>query len=195
MDLHDRGTDSEELMADIIQQLQKDHLNAARLLDLLEVQIGTLHDGENPDYLLMLDVMRYMTHYPDLFHHPREDVVFKKLKQRDASARPIVDSLVEEHKALVEKGLQFYECLYTVVSEVTVPRETLESQGRDYIAFLRSHMDKEEGEVFPLAAKILREKDWAEIDTAMELEEDPVFGKVVEEEYRALYDLLTQQSA
>ena len=41
----------------------------------------------------------------------------------------------------------------------------------------------------------LPEKDWAEIDTAMELEADPVFGKVVEEEYRGLFDLLTQQSA
>ena len=182
-------------MADIIQQLQKDHLIAARLLDLLEVQIGTLHDGGTPDYLLMLDVMHYMTHYPDLFHHPREDLVFKKLKQRDASARPIVDSLVKEHKALAEKGVQFHECLHTVVSELMVPRESLESQGRDYIAFLRSHMDKEEGEVFPLAAKVLREKDWAEIDTTMEVKEDPVFGKVLGEEYRALCVFLTQQSA
>ena len=150
-------------MADIIQQLKQDHLNAARLLDLLEVQIGTLHDGETPDYLLMLNVMHYMTHYPDLFHHPKEDLVFKKLKQRDASARPIVDNLVEEHKALAGKGARFLECLYTVVSELMVSRETLESQGRDYIAFLRSHMDKEEDEIFPLAAKVLREKDWSEI--------------------------------
>ncbi len=182
-------------MADIIQQLQKDHLSAARLLDLLEVQIGTLHDGETSDYHLMLDVMHYMTHYPDLFHHPKEDLVFKKLKQRDASARLIVDSLVEEHKALAEKGARFFGCLHTVVSELMVSRESLESQGRDYIAFLRSHMDKEEDEVFPLSEKVLREKDWAEIDTAMEAKEDPVFGKVVGEEYRALYDLLTQQSA
>ncbi len=34
--------------------------------------------------------------------------------------------------------------LQTVVSESMVPRETLESQGRGYIAFLRSHMKKEE---------------------------------------------------
>ena len=179
-------------MVDIIQQLQKDHLNAARLLDFLEGQIGTLHDGENPDYPLMLDVMRYMTHYPGLFHHPKEDLVFEKLKARDASARSMVDNLVEEHRALAGKGGQFFESLSSAVSELLVPRETLESQGRDYIAFLRSHMDKEEGEVFPLAAKVLREKDWAEIDAAMELEEDPVFGKVLGEQYRTLYDLLAR---
>ncbi len=69
-------------MAHIIQQLQKDHLNVARLLDLLETQIGALHDGETPDYLLMLDVMCYMRHYPDLFHHP-------KVK---GSNRPIADA-------------------------------------------------------------------------------------------------------
>lgn len=178
-------------MADIIQQLRKDHLNAAKLLDLLEAQIETLDKGETTDYLLMLDAMHYMTHYPDLFHHPKEDLVFKKLKQRDVSARPTVDNLVEEHKALAEKGVQFYECLQTIVSELMVSRESLESRGRDYIAFLRSHMNKEEDEIFPLASAVLREKDWAEIDTAMEAKEDPVFGKVVEENYRALYDFLT----
>ncbi len=76
-----------------------------------------------------------------------------------------------------------------------VPRETLESQGRDYIAFLRGHMDKEEERVFPLASKVLREEDWAEIDTAMASQADPVFGKVVGGKYRALYDFLTQQGA
>ena len=182
-------------MAHIIQQLQKDHLNAARLLDLLEAQIGILHDGETPDYLLMLDVMCYMRHYPDLFHHPKEDLVFEKLKERDPSARRIVDNLMQEHKALAEKGAQFFESLQIVVSESMVPRETLESQGRGYIAFLCSHMDKEEDQVFPLASKVLREEDWAEIYTAMESKADPVFGKVVAGKYRALYDFLTQQSA
>ncbi len=182
-------------MAHIIQQLQKDHLNVARLLDLLEAQIGTLNHGGTPDYLLMFDVMCYMRHYPDLFHHPKEDLVFEKLKERDANACPIVDNLMEEHKALAEKGVQFFESLQTIVSESMVPRETLESQGRGYIAFLRSHMDKEEDQAFPLASKVLREEDWAEIDTAMESKADPVFGKVVGGKYRALYDFLTQQGA
>ncbi len=85
--------------------------------------------------------------------------------------------------------------LQTVVSESMVPRETLESQGRGYIAFPRSHMDKEEDQAFPLASKVLREQDWAEIDTAMASKAHPVFGKVVAGKYRALYDFLTQQSA
>ncbi len=182
-------------MAHIIQQLQQDHLNVARLLDLLEAQTETLHDGETPDCLMMFDVMCYMRHYPDLFHHPTEDLIFEKLKERDPSACPIVDNLMEEHKALAEKGAQFFEPLQTIVSESMVPRETLESQGRGYIAFLRSHMDKEEDQVFPLASKVLREEDWAEIDTAMASKADPVFGKVVGGKYRALYDFLTQQSA
>ncbi len=139
-------------MAHIIQQLQKDHLNATRLLDLLEAQIGILNHGGTPDYLLMFDVMCYMRHYPDLFHHPQEDLIFEKLKERDPSARAIVDKLMEEHKALAEKGAQFFESLQIVVSESMVPRETLDSQGRGYIAFLCSHMDKEEERVFPLAS-------------------------------------------
>jgi hemerythrin-like domain-containing protein len=180
-------------MADIIQQLQKDHLNAVKLLDILEVQVRTLHEDETNDYLLMFDVMHYMRQYSDLFHHPKEDLIFEKLKDRDASARPIVDKLMVEHKALEEKGAQFFESLQAIVNESIVSRETLESQGHSYITLVYSHMKKEEDQVFPLASKLLREEDWAEIDMAMESKADPIFGGAVEEKYRTLYKFLIQQ--
>ena len=64
-----------------------DHVNFGRLLNLLEGQLQLLHDDGSPDYELMLDIMYYMTHYSDLLHHPKEDIVFARIKARDASAR------------------------------------------------------------------------------------------------------------
>lgn len=55
-------------MTSTIDALQKEHTDFAKLLDLLEAQIGAFHRGERPDYDLMLDVFYYMTHYPDRFH-------------------------------------------------------------------------------------------------------------------------------
>ena len=179
-------------MTHIILQLKQDHINIAKLLDLLEVQLGTLQEGETPDYLLMFDVMCYMRRYPDLFHHPKEDLVFEKLKNRDVSACPIVDILMEEHKVLAAMGAQFFKSLKAIVNESIVSRESLESEGREYIALLCSHMNREEDQVFPLASKVLREEDWVEIDMAMELTADPVFGRAEGEKYRALYNYLTQ---
>ena len=182
-------------MAEIIRQLRQDHINIAKLLELLEAQIGSLDEGEIPDYLLMFDVMCYLRRYPDLFHHPREDLIFEKLKNRDASTCPIVDNLIEEHKALAAMGAQFFMSLQAVVNESIVSRETLVSEGRAYIAFQSSHMNREEDQVFPLASKVLCEEDWVEIDMAMEMEADPVFGGVEGGKYRALYKFLTQQHA
>jgi hemerythrin-like domain-containing protein len=181
-------------MSDVIRQLHTDHIHIARLLDLLEVQLGMFHEDGRPDYALMMDTMQYMTNYPDLFHHPKEDVVFHILMERDASTKPVVQDLLKMHQVLAEKGLQFLESLRTVVNELMVERETLESQGREYIALLRHHMDVEEGQVFPHAARILSQEDWRRIDGAVEAMEDPLFGHRVQSEYLALYDFIRQQS-
>ena len=42
-------------MTNDIDKLQKEHTDFAKLLDLLEAQIGLFHRGERPDYDLMLD--------------------------------------------------------------------------------------------------------------------------------------------
>ena len=60
-----------------------DHANFARLLDLLEAQLDLFHRGETPHYELMLDIMFYMTHYPDVLHHPKEDMAFTRIRERE----------------------------------------------------------------------------------------------------------------
>lgn len=181
-------------MSDIIHKLRIDHLNISRLLDILEEQLQLFHEGDKPDYVLMLDIMQYMTHYPDLFHHPKEDLIFKKLVERDASARLVVNDLLKKHEVLAEKGGKFSESLRTVLNEFMVERETVETQGRDYITTLRHHIDVEEGQVFPLASKVLADEDWEEIDNSMDAMEDPLFGDVVQKEYLALYEYIRHQS-
>ena len=41
----------------------------------------------------MLDVMYYMTHYSDVVHHPKEDLVYAMVKEREKAAAPKVDEL------------------------------------------------------------------------------------------------------
>ena len=51
-------------------------------------------------------------------------------------------------------------------------------------------MSKEEGQVFPRVQHVLVDEDWREIVGALKRQEDPVFGKIVAEQYRTLYDCL-----
>lgn len=175
--------------------LQLDHVNFTRLLDMLDRQLDAVvrMDG-SANYDLMQDIMLYMTHYPDKFHHPKEDLIFTRLVARDASARPVIDQLMKEHKVLAEKGTIFRETLRAVSDGELVRRATIESQGRDYVASLRAHASTEESRVFPLAESQLFVGDWAAIEDEIEHMEDPLFGQVVADDYRALYEFIMRES-
>lgn len=182
-------------MSNTMRALRLDHENFTRLLDLLDIQLdAVVHGDRTVDYDLMQDIMRYMTHYPDRFHHPKEDLVFTRLVARDASVRPVVDELMREHKVLAVKGTKFREVLRTVIDGGLVRRETIESRGRDYVASLRVHAHTEESQVFPAAESQLLEEDWAAIHDEIEHMDDPLFGRVVAEDYRSLYEFVMGES-
>lgn len=173
-------------MSDSIALWHAEHANFATLLGLLEGQLDRFHKGEKPDYELMLDIMFYMTHYSDVLHHPKEDLAFARIKEREVNARPLVDELTEQHARLKEFGDALVRALDDIVNGSITSRERVEVPGRAYIADFRSHMLKEETAILPLAAKLLRARDWAVIDAAIRHIDDPLFGKDGEERYAAL---------
>lgn len=173
-------------MTDTLAVWRTEHLNFAKLLDILEEQLQHLHTGDEPNYELMLDIMFYMTHYSDLLHHPREDLAFAKIKERDASAGPLVDELARQHALIKECGEELVTDLDGIVNGSILSRQQVEMPGRSYIANFRGHMQREETEILPLAAKLLRDKDWIRIETAIQHLKDPVFGSGAELRYAAL---------
>ena len=181
-------------MSDIMEQLKADHVNVARLLDTLHRQIDVVHREGVADFALMHHIMIYMTHYPDHTHHPMEDLVFERLADHDKNAGDIVARLEREHVALAEKGQRFLEMLRHVVDGAMVERDLLEDAGRDYVAFLRSHMEFEDSDAFPRAEKALTAEDWRQVAAGFEARTDPVFGPVVAEEFRELYEYIVKES-
>ncbi len=173
-------------MSDSIALWHTEHVNFATLLDLLDGQFDLFHKGESPDYELMLDIMFYMTHYPDVSHHPKEDLAFARIKERAVNARPIVDELSEQHARLKEDGNALVRALDDIVNGSITSREHVETPGRAYVADFRKHMQTEETAMLPLAAKLLRSGDWASIDAAIRHVDDPLFGENGEERYAAL---------
>ena len=181
-------------MSAIMEQLKTDHHNIARLLATLEEQMDVVRSEGNADFELVHDIMRYMTHYPDHTHHPIEDLVFQKLLEYDSQAGEIVSRLEREHAGLAEKGLRFLEMLRHVVDGALVERDVLESTGRDYIEFLRSHMAIEDSEAFPRAEKTLSEEDWDDVASSFEARVDPIFGPITDKEFKALYEYIQRES-
>ena len=181
-------------MSAIMEQLKADHGNVSRLLATLEKQMKVVHDEENADFELMHDIMVYMTHYPDRTHHPMEDLVFQKLSSRDSSADRVVTQLEREHAGLAEKGNRFMEMLRHVVDGALVERNVLEDTGRDYIAFLKNHMQLEDSDAFPRAEQALSDEDWEDVASSIEARTDPVFGPIIADEFRSLYEHIQNES-
>lgn len=184
---------SQIAMSKYIAQWQEEHANFGRLLVLLEAQIALFHQGERPDYDVMLDIMYYMTQYPNRFHHPREDLAFGRLVEHDASTKAAVDDLARQHKVIMESGANLLEDLGAIVSGAVMTRETVESQAQTYITYMRNHMTKEEAELFPLAHRLLKGEDWRLIDAAIRLIDDPLFGDVVEQRFRSIHHHIGRQ--
>ena len=134
----------------------------------------------------MLDIMFYMTHYPDVLHHPKEDLAFARIKQRAADSGRIVDELTEQHALLKESGDALVHALDDIVNGSIMPREHVEEPARAYVADFRRHMHTEETAILPLAATLLRASDWVAIDAAIRHMDDPLFAKNGEERYAAL---------
>jgi hemerythrin-like domain-containing protein len=173
-------------MSDSIALWRAEHDNFATLLDLLEGQLDLFHEGEKPNYEMMQDIMFYMTHYPDVLHHPREDLAFARIRELEVNARPVVDDLTEQHVRLKDFGDAFVRALDSIVNGSIESREHVEVPGRAYVAEFRSHMMKEEQAILPLAAKLLSERDWAAIAAAVRHIDDPLFGRRGEERYASL---------
>lgn len=179
----------------ILDQLKLDHENVAHLMDILDNQLDRIRELKSADFDLIRDIMHYMVHYPDRVHHPMEDLVAKKLIEREPAAETIASVLVREHEGLLEKGRAFLDIASNVADGAMVLREELESKGEDYVAFMRSHMQKEDDEFFPLAEKSLTEEDWNAVADSMEQQADPVFGTIVDTQYQELYAFIQQQSS
>ena len=181
-------------MSDVIAALDRDHANVAKLLEILESEMLAIEVGKTPDYPLMQDIMRYMTQYPDRFHHPKEDLIFKQLLKRNPGARDDVEDLLEEHVSIGLAGQEFDRILRTSGIDSVEVREQLEAAGFAYIRALREHMLKEEKKLFPLAMEVLTKEDWQVIDEEVDAVEDPLFEAQIADEYQRLYKLIIDQT-
>ena len=72
-------------MVQIMQTLRQDHRNMLQLLQMLEQQIGQVVANDSPDFALIDEVMSYCLTYPDQFHHPKEDIIYRALIDKGAN--------------------------------------------------------------------------------------------------------------
>src|SRR6201987_4695051 len=81
----------------IIERLSQEHRNIERLFAILERELEVFDRGDRPDYEVIRAVISYFEVYPEVYHHPQEDLVFARLRSRDPVAAAKVGDLAHEH--------------------------------------------------------------------------------------------------
>ena len=166
--------------------LRGDHRNMALLLDLLDAEIDSLSVSEEPDYDLVLDIMLYVTEYPDVVHHPKEDIVFRHLKSLRPEIRTDLERVETDHQYLEESGLKLKNDMEAISNGAKLDRGELIEKFHHYMEQLREHMYWEETDLFSVADELQLYGDWSEVVLKNNEISDPLFGSRVERKYRRL---------
>jgi len=85
-------------MTYVVEVLRQEHRNIEKLLRVLEQELSVFNRGERPNYEVILGVIDYFKDYPDSCHHPKEDMIFERLKSRDRVAAANIGDLETEHQ-------------------------------------------------------------------------------------------------
>lgn len=177
----------------ILDQLHQDHVNYSKLLDLLDEEIRLMEtpDG-NPDLYKMYMIMKYMHHYPDIYHHPHEEIIFNHLAGVDFPEKEIINEIAKEHDHLTRLGGQLEDILRNIINCNIYPKDKIIEPARKYITSLKQHMDIEEGKIFPVIKQLMKKDDWEAVQNQVEHIHDPLFGEVISDEYSSIYESISK---
>jgi hemerythrin-like domain-containing protein len=175
-------------MTEMIELLRGEHRDIEQLLNVLEDELKVFDRGERPDYEVIEAIISYFQDYPDCCHHPKEDMIFDKLKTRDPPAAKSIGDAEAEHRQETERLDRVARVVRNVLLDRAIVRQTFSDVMRDFIDHQRVHMAMEERMLFPAAKNALRSEDWREIDLKWNDRTESLFNVAMDEKLHSLRD-------
>lgn len=161
-------------MPETVDVLRAEHKNMTRVLDLLEQQIALFETAEEPDYDLIGEIIDYFRRFPDLYHHPKEELILTRLRARAREQAKRIGDLESQHKDCSELLQNFARTVVKVLLGSEIPREEFIRVAREFIDNERAHMRGEEEVFFPIVLEHLTDSDWRAIDDKARRFADPL---------------------
>jgi len=161
---------------------------AAMLRSILMLLARHRRQGTLPDFGALRAMLFYVDEFPEKRHHRKEsELLFPKLRARTPLSRDLLDRLDDDH-ARGERRIRDVEhalLAFEMLGESR--REAFEKAVERYADFYLAHMAVEEREILPLAARVLTQDDWADLDKAFDTNRDPMTGYAPDAEYSELF--------
>jgi hemerythrin-like domain-containing protein len=181
-----RSKKQDDPLQDILATLYSEHRYISSLLDALEQQGDRLKPGRIPDFHLLLDIADYLSHYPDQYHHPREDLLFDGMLDSDEGFQAKRERLAREHHTLHHYAMELFTELTLIAQGRPVDRPGLTESLNRFVDGYRRHMDFENRDIFPHASGTLNAADLKKLRLKTRYIDDPLFGREIHLQYRRL---------
>lgn len=145
------------MKAIILERLHADHHRYAALLCILDRQLHIAACEEVPDYRLLARLCHYLTHQPEEWHHPVEDILFERLAACHAQSAELLEVLTEEHRRITRYGSELEEAFRRQAEDA--PLAELDANrlnlARAFSELYHHHLHSENRHVYPLIERCI----------------------------------------
>lgn len=170
----------------VLEDLRAEHRAMGKLLELLEHQLDLVAQDRRPDDQLLLQIAEYFASVPDIYHHPKEDVVLRRLAARNPGFAEVAGLLEAEHEEGDREVQRFLHAVVRLVLEPELGAEHFLDAGRAMVENERRHMTWEEKNFFQLAERVLAAEDWSDIESRLSHFIDPLERRVGHQRFSRL---------
>jgi hemerythrin-like domain-containing protein len=170
-------------MSEIVELLKLEHRSIERVLDLLAEQEEKMATGGAWDPTLMRVALAYLSGFPEECHHPKEDLLFRRMQARAPERVAAMADLARSHELLSQATTRVCD---EASAQPPLESSDLAKSLAGFIAAYRNHMSAEESEFFPAALDCLSGDDMAVLDFQVFDRCDPLIEPRTEAEFWAL---------
>jgi hemerythrin-like domain-containing protein len=173
-------------MPALIDSVRRDHADMELLLKVLEQEIAVFDRSDRPDFDIIQGILDYFRSYPAQCHHPKEDLLFAKLRARDPEGAARIIDIEAEHGQAARRLERFARLVGEVLDDQPIARGVLDAAVREFVEHERRHMQLEERELLPNALASLHAEDWTDLDARLADTRDPLFSRKAEASFEQL---------
>lgn len=179
-------------MSDAINVLILEHRQIAKVIHLVEEQYINATHREPINFRLLESVLDYLANYPAECHHPKEDLVYRRLLRRCPDMAGSIRNLAEEHWKLAQLTQNLSRAVSAAQAEDIATHGGLADLLKAFVGFYRLHMRMEEEYFFPMALAKLTSSDLNEIDFTL-FNQPEHFGEENGDKFAELYGAINRQ--
>ena len=173
-----------------MKQLIADHQSFGTLVDILERQTERLDAGEPSDLEIVELVLAYLQRYGDQCHHPREGLLYARLRALDPVAAARASAIGSEHVWLHEATQEALVQVRRACDGEEIDAGALARKLAEYVSAFRAHVHHENETLFPLALEMLGAADWSALEKDASVMAGAERALRIQERFLALRDYI-----